>query len=198
LKSLSELLRRPILWILLYSGLLVYGTYALLHIPVEVLPRFNYPQISIIAHFPGGTPEEMETLITRPLEGQLLGIPNMDSLRSVMGQGTAQLNVRFREGSNAQLDIQSVYGAIDRARSSLPPGVQPYAEIMGNAVNEVADYTLQIPSNVEPMLAQRAVETRILPALRALPGVQRVSVGTTRSHGHAPLRHRLGRNCIRP
>jgi cobalt-zinc-cadmium resistance protein CzcA len=176
LKSLSELLRRPILWILLYSGLLVYGTYALLHIPVEVLPRFNYPQISIIAHFPGGTPEEMETLITRPLEGQLLGIPNMDSLRSVMGQGTAQLNVRFREGSNAQLDIQSVYGAIDRARSSLPPGVQPYAEIMGNAVNEVADYTLQIPSNVEPMLAQRAVETRILPALRALPGVQRVTV----------------------
>ncbi|MBY0579735.1 MAG: efflux RND transporter permease subunit [Burkholderiales bacterium] len=171
-----DILRRPIIWLLIYGGLLAYGLYALLHIPVEVLPRFNYPQISVIAHFSGATPEEMETLIARPIEGQLLGIPNLDSLRAVMGQGTVQLNARFREGSNAQPDLQSVYGAIDRARSGLPPGVQPYAEIMGNAVNEVADYMLQIPDNVSPMLVQREVETRILPAIRALPGVQRVLV----------------------
>ncbi len=171
-----DILRRPIIWMLVYGGLLVYGFYTLLHIPVEVLPRFDYPQISIIAHFPGATPEEMETLVARPVEGQLLGIPNLVSLRTVMGQGTVQLNARFREGSNAQLDLQSVYGAIDRARSSLPPDVQPYAEIMGNAVNEVADYTLQIPDNVSSMVVQRDVETRILPAIRALPGVQRVLV----------------------
>jgi len=174
--GVSDLLRRPVLWILLYGGLLAYGVYALFHIPVEVLPSFSYPQISVVAHFPGATPAEMETLVTRPIEGQLLGIPNLDSLRSVMGQDTAQLNARFSEGSNAQQDLQAVFGAIDRARSALPPGVHPYAEIMGNAVNEVADYTLQIPSDIAPMLVQRAVETRILPALRALPGVQRVIV----------------------
>ncbi|MHB8455324.1 MAG: efflux RND transporter permease subunit [Acidiferrobacterales bacterium] len=174
--GLSDVLRRPVLWILLYGGLLAYGIYALFNIPVEVLPRFNYPQISVVAHFPGATPEEMETLIARPIEGQLLGVPGVDTLRSVMGQDTVQLNARFSEGSDAGQDLQAVFGAIDRARSALPPGVQPYAEIMGNAVNEVADYTLQIPSAVAPMLVLRAVETRILPALRALPGVQRVIV----------------------
>ena len=173
---LYDLLRRPVLWFLLYGGLLIAGVYALVHIPVEVLPRFNYPQISVVVHFPGATPEELETLVARPIEGQLLGIPHLASLRSVMAQDTARLNARFSEGTSAGQDLQAVLGAIDRARAALPPGVQPYAEIMGNATNEVADYALQIPPGTAPMLVQRVIETRVVPALRALPGVQRVLV----------------------
>ncbi len=171
-----RLLARPALWLLFYGVLAVYGVYALLTIPVEVLPRFGYPQIMVIAHWPGAAPEEVETLVARPLEGELLGLPDVVMLRSVMGQGTLEIDARFVSGGDAQLDLQAVYGALDRARSSLPPGVAPFAQIMGNAVNEVADYAVRIPPAVPPWQVQKAVEAAVLPALRAIDGVQRVEV----------------------
>ncbi|MDE2346857.1 MAG: efflux RND transporter permease subunit, partial [Gammaproteobacteria bacterium] len=58
----------------------------------------------------------------------------------------------------------------------LPASVQPLAEIMGNAINEVADYTAQLPAIVAPAEVQRAVLASVAPALRALPGVQLVEV----------------------
>ncbi|MGH8156465.1 MAG: efflux RND transporter permease subunit, partial [Rhodanobacteraceae bacterium] len=71
---------------------------------------------------------------------------------------------------------QAVYSAIDRARADLPANVAPYAEIMGNAVNEVADYAMSLPAAVPPWQAENAIRTHVLPALRSLPGVQRVEL----------------------
>ncbi|MDA3922904.1 MAG: efflux RND transporter permease subunit [Salinisphaera sp.] len=175
-QELRRVFARPLPWLLIYGALIAYGIYALLHIPVEVLPRFNYPQISVVTHDSGATAEELETRITRPIEGQILTLPNLASVRSTMGYGTVQTNVRFTSGSDAQQDLQAVNSAIDRARGELPASAQPYAEIMGNAINEVADYTARIPANVAPVAVQRAVRATIVPALRALSGVQRVEV----------------------
>lgn len=175
-QGIARILSRPVVWLLIYGALLTYGVYALMRIPVEILPRFNYPQISVVAHYPGATPEEMENLIARPIEGQILGTRNLLSLHTVMGQGGVQITARFRNTSSAQQDLQIIYSAIARARSQLPPGVQPYAEIMGSAINEVADYAVTIAPGIAPMRVQKAIKTRILPALRALPGVQRVDV----------------------
>src|SRR6185437_3988995 len=128
-----NLLKSPVLWTLTFGALAAWGLYALWVIPVEVLPRFDYPQISIVAHDPGATAEEVETLISRPIEGELSGLPNPDSVRSDLSQGTAEIDVRFSEGTDAQADLQAVYSAIDRARANLPAGVDMGAEIMGNA-----------------------------------------------------------------
>jgi cobalt-zinc-cadmium resistance protein CzcA len=174
--QIQRLFARPVLWWMAYAALLAWALYATWSIPAEVLPRFNYPQISVIAHDPGASASEMETLVVRPLEGELLGLADVVNLRSTMGQGTAQLTVRFRKGTDPQLDLQAVYGGIDRARAALPAAVAPYAEIMGNAINEVADYAVVIPPAVTPWQVQRAINTRILPSLRALPGVQRVEI----------------------
>jgi cobalt-zinc-cadmium resistance protein CzcA len=171
-----RLLARPTLWLLVFGALAAYGVYALLSIPVEVLPAFDFPQVMVVAHWPGAAPEEVETLVARPIEGEILGLPNLVLLRSSMGQGTLEIDARFVNGSDAQLDLQAVYGAIDRARSSLPPGVRPYAQIMGNAVNEVADYAVRIPPGVAPWQVQKAVAASVVPALRAVEGVQRVDL----------------------
>lgn len=168
--------RRPLFWLLLYSALCAASLYALWQIPVEVLPTFNYPQVSVIVHYPGATAEELETLVTRPLEGQLLALQDLDSVRSVMRSGVVSITARFRNHTNATLDLQSVYGAIARARAQLPAGVEPEAEPLGNAINEVADYATHIHAGVSPGRVLAAIRSNIAPALRALPGVQRVEV----------------------
>ena len=172
----GKLLAHPVLWGLIYAGLIAYGVHAMLAVPVEVLPPFNFPQVSVIAHQPGATAAELETLMVRPLEGRILTLPNVRSVRSVMGRGSAEIDVRFREGTSEQLDLQAVQSAIDRARGELPASVHPYAQVMGNAINEVADYALAIPPAVDPARAERMVRTRVVPALRALPGIRRIDV----------------------
>jgi cobalt-zinc-cadmium resistance protein CzcA len=169
-------LQRPLVWAMVYTALLGFGAWALWRIPAEVLPRFDFPEISVIVHAPGYATLEMESLVARPLEGQLMGLQGLTSLHTTIDQGTAEFDARFTQGTNPQLALQAVYSAIDRARASLPPNVAPYAEIMGNAVNEVADYAVLLPANVPPWQAENAIRTHILPALRSLPGVQRVEL----------------------
>lgn len=173
---LPAFLTRPLFWVLLLGIVLSGAIYACLEVPVEVLPQFDFPQISVIVHLPGTTAGELENLVVYPLEGQILTLPELQSVRSTMGNGVAEITVRFRQGTSATLDLDAVNGAIDRARGQLPPAAAPLAQIMGNAINEVADYTAEIPAGIAPAAVQRAVEANVAPALRALHGVQYVNV----------------------
>ncbi|HEV2441677.1 MAG TPA: efflux RND transporter permease subunit [Steroidobacteraceae bacterium] len=175
-RPIPHALMRPMPWVLLLAALIGYAAYAFFHIPVEVLPQFNFPQISVTAHLPGTTAAELESLVVNPLEGQILTLPNLQSVRSTMGNGVVEIDVRFRDGTVAEEDLQAVNSAIDRARGELPASANPLAQIMGNSINEVADYTAQIPTDVAPAEVQRAVLASVAPALRALPGVQFVDV----------------------
>ena len=173
---IPRVLLRPVLWALVLLALIGYAAYAFIQIPTEVLPAFNFPQVSVFVQLPGTTATELENLIVYPLEGQILTLPGLQSVRSTMGDGVVEIDVRFRQGTAAVQDLQAVNGAIDRARGQLPATAAPLAQIMGNSINEVADYTLQIPSRVSPAEVQRAVSADVAPALRALPGVQFVNV----------------------
>ena len=173
---IPRVLMRPVLWAMVLVALIGYAAYAFIHIPTEVLPEFDFPQISVFVHLPGSTATELESLIVYPLEGQILTLPDLQSVRSKMGDGVVEIDVRFRQSTTAEEDLQAVNGAIDRARGQLPAAANPLAQIMGNAINEVADYTVQIPTSVSPAEVQRAVLAYVAPALRALPGVQFVNV----------------------
>jgi multidrug efflux pump subunit AcrB len=174
--SFRRLLMQPLLWALIYGFLVLYGLYAFWKIPVEVLPRFNFPEISVFSRQAGTTAAELESQIAWPLEGEIQALPNLVDVRSSMGNGTVETDIRFREGTDPEQDLMAVNGAIDRARAQIPASVQPFAEIMGTGINEVADYSLDIPAAVDPADVERAIRANVVPALRALPGVYRVDV----------------------
>ncbi|WOD16986.1 hypothetical protein [Paraburkholderia kirstenboschensis] len=52
---LKDIVKRPLLWVMLYASLIAYSIYALLNIHAEVLPQFNMPQVSVVAQLPGAT-----------------------------------------------------------------------------------------------------------------------------------------------
>lgn len=173
---LNDIVRRPLLWVMLYAGLIAYGVYALVNIHAEVLPQFNMPQVSIVAQLPGATTLDLEGLIARPVEAELTSLPSMSDVRTVIGQGSVKIEARFTEGTSAASALQDVNGVIGRVSSALPKGASLTTEISGNAINEVADYAVQVPPGVDASRLQRVIETDIVPRIRAVPGVQRVSV----------------------
>ena len=174
--TFRRLLTQPLFWGLIYGALILYAAYAYWKIPVEVLPRFNFPEISIITHEPGATASELESQIAWPLEGEVMSLSNLVDVRSSMGNGVVETDIRFHEGTDPEQDLMAVNGAIDRARAAIPPSAQPFAQVMGNGINEVADYSLAIPAEDAPAEVQQALLANVVPTLRALPGVYRVEV----------------------
>ncbi|MDI7066812.1 efflux RND transporter permease subunit, partial [Klebsiella pneumoniae] len=118
----------------------------------------------------------MEGLIARPIEAELQSLQSLSDVRTVVGQGSVRIEARFAEGTAATGALQDVNGVIGRINGSLPNGATLTTEISGNAINEVADYAVQIPDGVDASMVQRVVESNLAPRIRAVPGVQRVSV----------------------
>lgn len=173
---LNNIVKRPLLWVMLYGALIAYGIYALINIHSEVLPQFNMPQVSIIAQLPGATTLDLEGLIARPVEAELSSLQSLSDLRTVVTQGSVKIEARFAEGTAAASALQDVNGVVGRVNGALPKGTRLTTEISGNAINEVADYAIQIPDDVDASQVQRLVESNFAPRVRAVAGVQRVSV----------------------
>ncbi|MGF6931210.1 multidrug efflux pump subunit AcrB [Paraburkholderia sp. UCT70] len=173
---LNDIVKRPLLWVMLYGALIAYGIYALINIHSEVLPQFNMPQVSIVAQLPGATTLDLEGLIARPVETELTSLQSLSDVRTVVSQGSVKIEARFAEGTTAASALQDVNGVVGRVNGALPKGTSVTTEISGNAINEVADYAIQIPDGVDASQVQRLVESNFAPRIRAVAGVQRVSV----------------------
>ena len=174
-KFITDRFSHPFIWILFYSVVILLGFFALHKIPVEILPKFNFPQIRVIVRQPGATAEEMENMVVRPLESQILSLQGVDTIRSNMGTGNAEIDIRFNQNTKDILDLQLIRSALSRVHSALPIGVTPKAQIMGNSINEVADYGIQV-NKASLLKTQRDIKTKIIPLLRAIHGVQRVDL----------------------
>ena len=102
-------------------------------LPVEVLPDMTKPTVTILTEAPGLAPEEVETLVTRPLENTLLGIGGLDRLRSNSDVGLSLVFVEFAWGTDIYKARQLVQERLQAA--TLPKntrsGMTPVSSLMG-------------------------------------------------------------------
>ena len=169
-------IRHPFIWVLFYTVMIILGIFSLHEIPTEVLPKFDFPQIRVIVRQPGSTAQEAENMVIKPLESQFLSLPGVQTVRSNIGSGTSEIDVRFNETTNAVMDLQLIRSAISKISDELPKNVDIKAHIMGNSINEVADYGILADNKTDLLKAQIAIKTKIIPLLRAIPGVQKVDL----------------------
>src|SRR5439155_27291410 len=81
-----------------------YGLYTAWHARFDVYPEFAPPQVVVQTEAPGLSPEDVEQLVTRPLENTLNGAPNLDSVRSQSAQALSGVTVVFKEGPDIHRD----------------------------------------------------------------------------------------------
>lgn len=115
---------------------LVLGIKKATELPVEVLPDLTKPTVTILTEAPGFAPEEVETLITIPLENALMGATGVTRLRSVNDIGLSLIFVEFEWGTDIYQARQFVQERLAGADESIPEGISPYmtpvASLMGN------------------------------------------------------------------
>ncbi len=105
--------------------LVAYGVYALGQAKLDVFPEFAPAQVSIQTEAVGLTPEQVEILVTRPIENAVTGVPGVQTLRSSSIQGVSVVTVFFASSSDIYRDRQVVAERLAAATQELPQGIPP-------------------------------------------------------------------------
>jgi len=115
--------------------ILVFGFQTGMKLPLEVLPDMTKPTVTLLTECPGLAPEEVEILVTQPLEATLQGVGGLDRLRSNSDVGLSLVFAEFAWGTDIYRARQLVQERLNAARDSLPegvlPGMTPVSSLMG-------------------------------------------------------------------
>lgn len=105
--------------------IILIGIVGFRYLPVDLLPEIESPQLSVRVNYDNVGPEEMELIVTAPLENALSGIPNVEQMSSSSSEGTSNISLQFSRGTNLDAAANNVRDALDRVRDALPVEADP-------------------------------------------------------------------------
>lgn len=160
---------------LFFVVLAVAGFRAWQHIPIDAFPEISPVQVKVILKSPGMTAEEMEQLVTRPLETELLGIPRQNMLRSTTKYSLTDITLDFVEGTDIYWARQQVSERLAAIRSDLPEAINGGMAPMSTPLSEMFMFTVENPQ-LSLTTRRQLLDWEIRPILRTVPGVADVNV----------------------
>jgi HME family heavy-metal exporter len=155
--------------------LMVYGAFTLTRTPVDVFPDLNKPTVTVMTEAGGMAAEEVEQLITFPLETAMNGLPGVESVRSTSSAGLSFLYVTFDWSVDIYRARQLVSERLSAMEEGLPEGLVPRMGPISSIMGEIMQIAIPVDEKkTTPMAVREYADWVLRPRLLAIPGVAQV------------------------
>ncbi len=185
LNRLLEFSVRQRVFVLLATLVMVgIGVRSALRLPIDAVPDITNVQVQINTAIRALAPEEIEKLVTFPIENEMSGVPGLTELRSLSKFGLSQVTLVFEEGTDLYRSRQLVSERLQTVMDALPPGLTPKLAPISTGLGEIYYYVVEYAPNATnkpPTREAQLMELKLLhdyvvkPRLRSTPGVAEVN-----------------------
>ncbi len=172
---LASSLSNRLLVLIASAVVMVYGAWTLAQTPVDVFPDLNKPTVTIMTEAGGMAAEEVEQLITFPLETTMNGLPGVETVRSVSSAGLSFLYVTFDWNTEIFRARQMVSERLSSMEESIPEGVVPRMGPISSIMGEIMQIAIPVDTGkISLMDVREYADWTLRPRLMAIPGVAQV------------------------
>lgn len=152
------------------------GINSLTRFPIDGLPDISNVQVQVITEAPALGPQEVEQLITFPLEIALTGMPRLTQLRSISKYGLSQITAVFEDGTDVYFARALINERLKGAENQLPAGAeQPVLGPVSTGLGEIYIFELRGGSRYTPMELRTLMDWTVIPRLKSVKGVAEIN-----------------------
>jgi len=160
---------------MIVTGILIFGVISLRLLPQELFPQIVYPQLTVVSPYANAAPEEIETLITKPLEDEISTLSGLKRVTSKSMEGVSQITVEFNFGSDVNLMSEKMRDKINTVKATLPADVKdPTLSLMDPANMPILK--LVVSADLPESKLYDVAEYTIKPALEQVNNVGSVKL----------------------
>ena len=142
-RLVSFALKQPFVIVIAALALMGWGVWSFQKLPIDAYPDLSPPHVELITQWPGHASEEVERLVTIPLEVELNGIPKLDSLRSISLYGLSFIAMNFEYGADPYFVREQTFERM--ANAQMPAGLTPSLSPLYSPSGLIYRYVLQSP-----------------------------------------------------
>ncbi len=174
--GISDLsIRRPVATVMVFLILIVVGLVALRTLPVDLLPKVEFTELTVRVSYPNVGPQEIEQVITDPIENVVAGLPNLERVTSQSEEGSSRVRLRFTRGTNIDEAANDLRAALDRLRDELPIEADT-PEIFKLDLDMIEVVSIAATSSRDLETLTRMFEQELARRFEQIPGVGAINI----------------------